>query len=83
MDFRSKALSNPHKLEEMDSELLWSVNFCLNLVLNDDCLTVGTKFVALVIPSSPGAVFDLTSNQYMAGIVTAFIRENSKCPFWQ
>ena len=55
---------------------------CLNLVLNDDCFTLGTKFVALVIPSSPGAMFDLTSNQYMAGIVTAFIRENSKFPFW-
>lgn len=52
-DFRSKVLSNPHKLEEMDS----------------------SKFVALVIPSCPGALFDLNSNQELAAILNAFIRE--------
>ena len=38
----------------------------------------GSKFVALVIPSGPGAMFDLASNQYLAGILNAFIRESSK-----
>ena len=33
----------------------------------------------MVIPSSPGALFDLVSNQYLAGILTAFIRDYSKC----
>ena len=39
---------------------------------------IDTKFVALVIPSSPGALFDLVSNQHLAGILNAFIREASE-----
>ncbi len=41
-------------------------------------IIIGSKFVALVIPSSPGALFDLVSNQNLSVILNAFIRENSK-----
>ncbi|XP_011405858.1 PREDICTED: Parkinson disease 7 domain-containing protein 1-like [Amphimedon queenslandica] len=52
-DFRSKGLSNPHKLEEIDS----------------------SKFMTLVIPDSPGALFDLSNNAELAGIINSFTRD--------
>ena len=37
----------------------------------------GSPFIALLIPSCPGALFDLATNHYLAAIVNMFLREKS------
>ena len=43
-------------------------------------LDTGSKFIALVIPSCPGALFDLATNRQLASILYQFVREKSKSP---
>jgi hypothetical protein len=52
-EFKSKPISKPHLLENMD----------------------GTQFLALVIPSCPGALYDLASSPFMAAILKTFKAE--------
>ena len=37
-----------------------------------------SKFVALLVPSCPGAPFDLATNHYLAAILNSFTKEKSK-----
>ena len=46
----------------------------------DLCLNAGTKFIAVVIPSCPGALFDLVTNRQLASILYQFVREKSRLP---
>ena len=64
---------------EMLNFFLW----CIHLTTcKCDILLVhvaGAQFTALVVPSCPGALFDLASSPYMAEILKSFIKEKSGC----
>ena len=49
-----------------------------NLISCSVCLCEGTQFIALVIPSCPGALFDLASSPHMAALLKSFIKEKSE-----
>ncbi len=74
-DFNSKSISMPHRLEAIDGKLRDS------FFLSFTCCThniAASKFIAVLIPSCPGAPFDLANSQYLAAILNAFIKDKSK-----
>jgi len=38
----------------------------------------GSRFIALLLPHSPGAPFDLATDQYLSALLRSFIREKSE-----
>lgn len=40
---------------------------------------LGSRFIAILLPSSPGAPFDLSNNHYLSSLLTSFGREKSMC----
>jgi len=49
-------------------------NMCSNLCTP----LIATKFIAVLVPSCPGAPFDLANSQYLAKILDNFVTEKSK-----
>ena len=39
---------------------------------------LGSRFIALLLPHSPGAPFDLATDQYLSALLKSFVREKSK-----
>ena len=56
-----------------------SMALCLTYMAfeNRENHIAGTQFVALVVPSCPGALYDLASSPYMAVILKTFVSEKS------
>lgn len=49
-----------------------------NCPLSLSYLPTASKFIALLIPSCPGAPFDLSGNPYLGEILNSFAKEKSK-----
>lgn len=73
-DFSSKSISMPHRLEAIDGKVLVIIINCVIIIFT----IAASKFIAVLIPSCPGAPFDLANNQYLASIMNAFLRDKSK-----